>query len=135
LVDPELAGDVGFALSVLATGGLLLLAPPWRDALCRRGWPRAAAEALVVPAAAQVACGPVVTALSSGVSLVAIPANPLVVPLIAPATLCGVTAAVISPVWPAGAEFAAWLGHWPTRWLVLVATYGARVPAGTVPWP
>ncbi|GAB3986110.1 hypothetical protein GCM10027615_77610 [Plantactinospora veratri] len=27
LVDPELAGDPGFALSVLATGGLLLLAP------------------------------------------------------------------------------------------------------------
>lgn len=43
LYDPDLAGDPGFALSVCATGGLLL-APGWRDALRRRayrpGWPR-----------------------------------------------------------------------------------------------
>jgi competence protein ComEC len=135
VADPELAGDAGFALSVLATAGLLLLAPRWRDALCRRGWPAPAAEALAVPAAAQVACGPVVAGLSGAVSLVAIPANLLAVPAIAPATLLGIAAAVLSPVWPAGAEFAAWLGHWPARWLVLVATVGARVPAGALPWP
>lgn len=135
LIDPELAGDPGFALSVLATSGLLLLAPVWRDGLRRRGWPPGAAEALAVPAAAQVACGPVVAGLSGAISLVAVPANLLVVPAIAPATLLGVTAAVLSPVWPAAAEFAAWLGHWPVKWLVLVATYGARVPAGALPWP
>ncbi|GAB1690062.1 ComEC/Rec2 family competence protein [Krasilnikovia sp. M28-CT-15] len=135
VVDPELAGDPGFALSVLATGGLLLLAPPMRDALHRRRWPRWAAEALAVPAAAQLACGPVVAGLSGTVSLVSVPANLLVVPAIAPATLLGVAAAVLSPVWPSGAEFAAWAGQWPARWLVLVATLGARVPAGALPWP
>jgi competence protein ComEC len=135
VVDPELAGDVGFALSVLATGGLLLLAPKWRDALRDRGWPPGAAEALAVPAAAQVACGPVVAGISGSVSLVAVPANLLVVPAIAPATLLGVSAAVLSPVWPAGAEFTAWVGQWPARWLVVVATYGARLPAGALPWP
>jgi competence protein ComEC len=135
VIDPELAADAGFALSVLATAGLLLLAPRWRDALHRRGWPKPAAEALAVPAAAQVACGPVVAALSGSVSLVAVPANLLAVPAIAPATLLGIAAAVLSPVWPAGAEFAAWLGHWPARWLVLVASTGAQVPAGAVGWP
>ena len=135
MYDPELAGDPGFALSVLATAGLLLLAPPWRDALRRRGWPPGVAEALVVPAAAQVACGPIVAGLSGSVSIVAVPANLLVVPAIAPATLLGVGAAVLSPVWPAGAAFAAWLAHWPARWLVLVAHHGARMPAGAVPWP
>jgi competence protein ComEC len=135
LYDPELAADPGFALSTLATAGLLLLAPPWRDALRRRGWPPGAAEALAVPAAAQVACGPVIAGLSGTVSLVAIPANLVVVPAIAPATLLGVAAAVLSPIWAGGAEFAAWLGQWPARWLVLVATYGARVPAGALPWP
>jgi competence protein ComEC len=135
LYDPELAADPGFTLSVLATAGLLLLAPPWRDALRRKGWPPGAAEALAVPAAAQVACGPVIAAMSGTVSLVAIPANLVVVPAIAPATLLGVAAAVLSPVWPGGAEFLAWLAHWPARWLVLVATYGARVPAGALPWP
>jgi competence protein ComEC len=39
LIDPELAVSVGFALSVLATGGLILIAPPWSEALQRRGIP------------------------------------------------------------------------------------------------
>ncbi|MFI1988409.1 ComEC/Rec2 family competence protein [Actinoplanes sp. NPDC020271] len=135
LADPELAADAGFTLSVLATAGLLLLAPLWRDALRARGWPPGAAEALAVPAAAQVACGPVIAGLSGTVSLIAVPANLVVVPAIAPATLLGVAAALLSPVWPAGAEFAAWLAHWPAAWLVLVARVGARAPAGALPWP
>jgi competence protein ComEC len=135
VVDPELAGDAGFALSVLATSGLLLLAPRWRDGLRRAGLPAGAAEALAVPAAAQLACSPVIAGLSGTVSLVAVPANLLAVPAIAPATLLGVGAAVLSPLWSDGAEFAAWLAGWPARWLVLVATYGARVPAGALPWP
>ncbi|WDZ88226.1 ComEC/Rec2 family competence protein [Micromonospora cathayae] len=135
LVDPELAGDPGFALSVLATGGLLLLAPRWRDGLRRRGVPVGLAEALAVPAAAQLACAPVVAGLSGTVSLVAVPANLLVVPAVAPATVLGVVAAVLSPVWPAAAEFTAWLASWPAWWLVTVARYGARLPAGNLPWP
>ncbi|MEU8181442.1 ComEC/Rec2 family competence protein [Micromonospora sp. NPDC049047] len=135
LVDPELAGDPGFALSVLATGGLLLLAGPWRDGLRRRGVPAGLAEALTVPAAAQLACGPVVAGISGTVSLVAVPANLLAVPAIAPATVLGVLAALVSPVWPAGAEFLAWLASWPAWWLVLIARQGTRLPGGTLPWP
>ncbi|WP_435819009.1 ComEC/Rec2 family competence protein [Micromonospora chersina] len=135
LVDPELAGDPGFALSVCATGGLLLLAPGWRDGLRRRGVPPGLAEALAVPAAAQLACGPVIAGISGTVSLVAVPANLLAVPVVAPATVLGVLAAVLSPVWPAGAEFAAWLASWPARWLVTVAGQGAGLPAGNLPWP
>ncbi|MFI7427573.1 ComEC/Rec2 family competence protein [Micromonospora sp. NPDC049836] len=135
LVDPDLAGDPGFTLSVCATGGLLLFAPGWRDALRRRGVPPGVAEALAVPAAAQLACGPVIAGLSGTVSLVAVPANLLAVPAVAPATVLGVLAAVVSPVWPAGAEFAAWLASWPARWLLLIAEQGARLPAGTLPWP
>ncbi|MEH1100650.1 ComEC/Rec2 family competence protein [Micromonospora sp. CPCC 205561] len=135
LLDPELAGDAGFALSVLATGGLLLLAPRWRDGLRRRGVPAGLAEALAVPAAAQLACAPVVAGISGTVSLVAVPANLLAVPAIAPATVLGVLAAAVSPVWPAGAEFVAWLASWPAWWLVTVARHGARLPAGTLPWP
>ncbi|MDG4764826.1 ComEC/Rec2 family competence protein [Solwaraspora sp. WMMD406] len=135
VVDPQLAVDAGFALSVMATGGLLLLAPRWRDAMVARGLPTGVAEALTIPAAAQLACTPVVAGLSGVISLVAVPANLLVVPAIAPATVLGVGAAILSLVWPTGAEFVAWLGHWPAWWLVLVARYGAQVPAGSLPWP
>jgi competence protein ComEC len=135
IADPELSGDAGFALSVLATAGLLLLAPTMRDALRRRRVPPGVAEALAIPAAAQLTCAPVVAGISGTLSLVAIPANVLVVPAIAPATVTGVAAALLSPVWPAGAEFAAWLGSWPAWWLVTVARWGSQVPAGVLPWP
>ncbi len=72
LADPALANDAGFALSVFATGGLLLLAPVWRDALRRRRVPGPLAEALAIPAAAQVACAPVIAGISGTVSLVAV---------------------------------------------------------------
>src|SRR2546421_8186199 len=69
LADPGLAVDAGLALSVFATGGVLLLAPAWRDALRRRGGPAGLAEALAIPAAAQVACAPVIAGVSGTVSL------------------------------------------------------------------
>ena len=84
VVDPELAGEAGFALSVLATGGLLLLAPPLRDGLRAKGFPAGVAEALAIPASAQLACAPVIAGLSGSVSLVSVPANLLAVPAVAP---------------------------------------------------
>ncbi|MGH3737995.1 MAG: ComEC/Rec2 family competence protein, partial [Micromonosporaceae bacterium] len=131
LIDPELASDLGFTLSVLATAGLLLLAPRWRDALRRRGWPSGAAEALAIPIAAQVACAPVIAAMTGTVSLSAVPANLLAAPAVAPATILGAASAAISPLWPGAAELLAWLGGWPARWLVFVARWGAGLPGST----
>jgi competence protein ComEC len=134
VLDPGLALDAGFALSVLATGALVLLAPRWRDALRSRGVPAGIAEALAVPAAAQVACGPIIVALSGQVSLVAVPANLLAAPAVAPATLFGVGSALLSPLWTDGAAGLAWVASWPTRWLVQIAHVGAGVPGGSVGW-
>ncbi|OLB65603.1 MAG: competence protein ComEC, partial [Actinobacteria bacterium 13_2_20CM_2_72_6] len=135
LVDPALAADAGFALSVFATAGLLLLAPGWRDALRRRGVPAGLAEALAVPAAAQTACAPLIAGISATVSLVAVPANLLAEPAVPPATILGVAATLLSPAWPDGAAFVAWLGSWPARWLVVVGRYGAHAPDGVLAWP
>lgn len=135
LADPELAGDAGFALSVFATGGLLLVAPGWRDALRTRAVPAGLAEALAVPAAAQLACAPVIAGLSGTVSLVAVPANLLAEPAVAPATILGVLSALLSVASPAAAAFVAWLGSFPARWLLIVAGRGAGVPVGVLPWP
>lgn len=135
LIDPALAVDAGFALSVVATGALVLLAPRWSAALRARGVPGGLAEALAIPAAAQVACGPIIVALSGEVSLVAVPANLLAAPAVAPATLLGVGAALVSPLWPDGARMLAWVASWPARWLVALARYGAGVPVDAVAWP
>jgi competence protein ComEC len=114
LLAPELASQPGFALSTLATAGLLLIAPVWRERWARHlpGW---LADALAVPAAAQLACTPVVVALSGQVGLYAIPANLLAVPAVAPATLLGVVAALLAPVSTPLAQAAAWCAWLPTR--------------------
>ena len=134
LADPDLAATPGFALSVLATGGLLVLAPQWRAWLAQRmpGW---LADAIAVPAAAQVACGPVVVAISATVGLLAVPANLLAVPAVAPATVTGVAAALVAPVCLPLAQGVAWLGWLPAAWLVVVARTGASLPGASVPWP
>jgi competence protein ComEC len=68
VVDPWLARSPGFILSTLATVGILLLGPAWRD-LLNRWLPRALAEAVAVPLAAQLVCLPVLAAISGRVSL------------------------------------------------------------------
>ena len=135
IADPDLAAHAGFAMSVLATGALLWLAPRWRDGLRRRRVPPGVSEALAVPAAAQIAVAPVLAGLSGSISVVAVAANLLATPAVAPATVLGVAAAAVSPLWPTGAAFLAWLGSWPAWWLVLVAEHGARLPGAVVPWP
>jgi competence protein ComEC len=133
LVQPGLAVSPGFALSVLATGGILLLAPGWRDALAR--WlPRWAAEAIAIPAAAQLACTPVVAALSGQVSLVAVAANLAAAPVVGPATVLGLAGGLAGLACdPLGRVLGTGAG-WCVAWLVLVATRGAALPTAAVGW-
>ena len=133
LVDPGLGVSAGFALSVLATGGILLLAPAWRDALMR--WtPRWVAEAVSVPLAAQVACTPVVAAISGEVSLVAVGANLLAAPAVAPATVLGLAGGLLGLLWgPLGVVVAA-PAAWSAEWIITVAEHGADLPTAAVTW-
>jgi competence protein ComEC len=133
LLTPDLAMTAGFALSVLATAGIVVLAPGWRDRWSRR-MPRGLAEALAIPAAAQVACGPVVVALSGQLGLLSVPANLLAVPAVAPATILGLLAALTAPVSGQLAHVFAWLAWLPTTWLVHVAQTGAGMPGAALPW-
>ncbi|MDT7653432.1 MAG: competence protein ComEC, partial [Pseudonocardiales bacterium] len=135
LADPALAVDPGFALSVLATAALVLLAPSWADALCRRGVPAWAAEALAVPAAAFLVTAPLVAGISGEVSPIAVLANLLAVPAVAPATVLGVLAAVLSPLGAPLAQACAWAAAPAVGWLVQVADRSAAVPGAALPWP
>ncbi|HEX6403890.1 MAG TPA: DNA internalization-related competence protein ComEC/Rec2 [Pseudonocardiaceae bacterium] len=135
VADPSLGADPGFALSVLATGALVLLAPAWVEALRHRGVPAGVAEAIVVPAAAHVVTAPVVAGLSGQVSLVAILTNLLAAPAVAPATVLGVLAAVLGALQPGAAIVVVHLAGPAVSWLVGVGHQGAAVPGGVVQWP
>ncbi len=133
LVDPALASAAGFALSVLATAGILLLAPRWRDALAR--WlPRWLAEAVAVPAAAQLACTPLIAAISGQVSLVAVLANLLAAPAVGPATVLGLTGGLLSLASPALGRVVGWTAGWCVAWIVEVARRCADLPTPAVAW-
>ncbi|MCU1658654.1 MAG: competence protein ComEC [Pseudonocardiales bacterium] len=135
LWDPGLADDPGFAMSVLATCALLVLAPSWADALRRRRVPALAAEGIAVAAAAHLVTAPVIAAISGRVSLVAIPANVLAEPVVVAVTVLGFIAAVLSPLWMPAAQLFAQLAGWPCRWLVLDADFFGGLHGATVPWP
>src|SRR4051812_14513630 len=135
LIDPGLAADPGFALSVAATAAIVLLAPSWAAGLRDRGCPVVVADALAVSAAAGMATAPVVAGLSGTVSLVSLPANLLAAPAVAPATVLGLLAAVVGVLVPPLGDALVWLAGWPVRWLVLVGQRAADVPDGATGWP
>ncbi|WP_442905986.1 ComEC/Rec2 family competence protein [Kitasatospora sp. NBC_00458] len=135
LLDPHLARSYGFLLSVLATGGLVVLGPYWAAALRARGWPHHLAGAVGATAAAQALCAPVTVLLSGHVSLVGIPCNLVAELAVAPATLLGFTVLAVDPLSPALARLLAEPAAVPAGWLAAVARYGAELPGARLSWP
>ncbi|MET7281618.1 ComEC/Rec2 family competence protein [Kribbella sp. NPDC005582] len=134
LLDTSLARSAGFALSVLATAGIVLLGPGWRDALTT--WlPTWLAEAIACPLAAQLACTPIVAWLSGEVSLVAVAANLLAGPAVGPATILGFAAAGVALISTTAAQLVGWAAGWPAQWIILIARQGADLPGAANPWP
>lgn len=131
-VWPALAVSMGFALSAVATGGLILLAPSWADWLRARGWWRLPAELCAVAAGAFVVTAPLVVALTGRLSLVAIVANVLVEPVVAPITVLGALAAVLASIWSPPAELVVHCAAPPMWWLLSVAEHAAAVPGASV---
>ena len=134
VADPWLARAYGFALSVLATRGCCCWLRRCRCA-CSGGCRAGLATALAVPVAAQVACTPVIVLLAGQVSLVAVLANLLAEPLVAPATVLGLAAAVAGAVWGPAAAVLAWGGGLPCVVIGAVARTLARWPYAQVAWP
>lgn len=136
VIDPWLARSHGFALSVLATLGLLLFARPWGAALARH-LPRrlhVLADATAIPLAAQVTCAPVIVLLQGSISLIGVLANLVAAPFVAPATIAGVVTALVAAVHVGAASLIAWLAALPALAIAADARATARVPFGTLPW-
>ena len=132
---PELAVDIGFALSVSATAALVVIAPAWSRRLVAHGWPKPLADAVSVAVAAQLVTAPLVAAISGRFSVVAVAANLAAAGVIAPITVIGTAAAVLSAVWPSGAEVLIRFTGPELWWLCNVAHWAAALPGASVPVP
>ena len=134
-VAPHLAVDVGFALSVVATAALVVIAPVLSRRLVGRGCPKPLADALAVAWAAHVVTAPLVAGISGRFSLVAAVANLAVAAAIAPVTVLGSAAAVLTVLWPAGAQLLIRFAGPELWWVLSVAHWAAGIPGATVPVP
>lgn len=132
-IDPSLAVSAGFLLSVIATAGLILIAPSWSAWLQEKGLPRLLAEVLAMAVSAYVVTLPVVVGLSGAVSLVSVVANVLVAAVIAPLTVLGAVGALTAVVFQPIAVLAIRLTGPPLWWLLNVARSAAAVPWASIP--
>lgn len=135
LLDPPLARSYGFALSVFATAGLIVLGTRWTEALATRGWPHRLAESVACAAAAQAFCAPLLVVRAARVSLIAIPCNLLAEIAVGPATLLGFLVLALAPLSLGAARLVAQIAAVPTTWIADVARYGAAVPNTQLRWP
>lgn len=128
LIDPWLARQAGFALSVLATAGVLIALrchPQDEDPSGRR---KRLATAIRVTLAAQLSTAPVLLGMAGTVPLAALPANVIAAPAATIAQVLGlVAAALAAPGLPGGVVLAGTAGP-PLAVLQWAATAFADLP-------
>ena len=131
VVDPWQARDAGFALSVLATAGLLLFAPVLIEKLSIH-LPGKLAQALAPPIAATVFCSPIIVALSGYLAPMSVIANLLAAPFVAPITIVGFIAALFSPFAPLLSTVLIWFIRFPAGAIALIAHWASSFPVLTL---
>ena len=141
LVTPSVIDDLSFQLSFAATASLALLADPFLDRLAgaagigRVGrtpgsilaW--TVTETAIVSAAAIVATLPLIALHFGRISLIALPANLLVVPTFSAVFVGNMASAVLTNIDAEMGSAAAWVLAWlPLTWFVEVSERLATLP-------
>ncbi|MET1154267.1 ComEC/Rec2 family competence protein [Arthrobacter sp.] len=133
VMDPWLAANYSFVLSVLATLSLVLL-----GAACSR-WlqqflPVPLAHAVAMPMAAQVFCAPVIVQLQPELALYSIPANVAAGPVVPFITIAGMVGTALLPLLPGIGELMLHAAGWMTLWVAGVARWFSELPLAALPW-
>ncbi len=132
-VNPWMALDFAFALSVLASGGILLLVGPLTE-LFSRIMPSWLAVMVAVPLAAQIACQPVLILLNPVVPVWAVVANVLAAPAAPLATILGMLVCISGPLLPLLADILVQAAWWPSAFVAFLGRFFSSMPLVTLPW-
>jgi competence protein ComEC len=133
LLDPFEATDPGFALSVAATAGILFLFAPISVWLQRYVGSKRVAELLAISIAANLICTPITVAISGNFTFTSLPANFLAEPFVAPITVVGLIAALMSP-FASSISYFLLLTQKPLAWCIVeIARVAARIPVLHLP--
>lgn len=130
---PSLSVSWGFALSVAATGGIVMLTPMMREKVKNHPWGSRVPDPIVIAAAltlaAQLATAPVLLAMGAYVGVAAVPANVVAMPVVPLVTIAGLGAGIIGlvPGMKVVADVIAWIGAMAGEWIAQVARIAASV--------
>lgn len=132
IIDPGLAVDFGFALSVFATLGLLVLASSLHERLEPKlgTWLSLGVAASV---AAQLYTLPVLLVLQPSIPVYSVLANLAVEIVVAPVTVLGILAVVASSFYAPLAKLLSWFASWGTWWIETVAHQLSQMPLTRLP--
>lgn len=131
--DPTLAHSIGFALSVSATLGLLVIARPLAAQL-ERWLPRAVALLVSIPLSAAIACQPIILVFASSIPTYGVFANVLAEPFVPLATVTGLLSILTAPIPPLSDGLLA-IASLAAGAIAFVARTFAALPFARIPWP
>lgn len=134
LADPALSLSLGFLLSVLATLGIVLIAPRLAAALCAH-LPDWLSLAIAVPLSAQLLCGPVLVLVQPQLQTWSLAANIVAAPLVPLITIASTLALAAASVAPPVASMGIAVAGPPAELLALVAHMTAALPSARLEWP
>lgn len=121
-------GDLGWYLSFLAFGGVMLGAPLLQKRLFGNRTPPQLVQIIIETLCAELATIPLVLWIFGGMSVIGVVANVIVTPLVPLAMLATFVAGVAAIAWPG---FGAWLAlpaHWVLGYMVAAIQQLAAVP-------
>jgi competence protein ComEC len=108
-----------------------LLAPRLVESFSKK-IPRPLAIVIAIPLSATLFCTPVIVAISGQISLMSILANVLAAPAVAPITILGFIAGVISPLVPAASGILIWFIKPLATWIAWIASLISDLPLITL---
>ncbi len=130
VIDPFVLKVLAFQLSVCATAGILVLAPPIAASL---PGPHPLRLAVATTAGAQVAVMPLLVATFGSVPVASLPANVVAAPAAGPVMMWGLTGGAAAGML---GGWAAWLIHRPTAaalwWVRTMASAAALAPPAAI---
>ncbi|MDN4481420.1 ComEC/Rec2 family competence protein [Demequina muriae] len=134
VVEPELSGSLGFAMSVLAVAAIVLWSPRVAVTLARVVTPGLARVA-AIPIVAQAAVTPVLVVIEPRLGPYAVIANLAAGIAVLPTMLVGATTLVLAAGFPWAAAAAAQLAGLCASAIAMIARVSAGAPGSWLSWP